>query len=92
MVSTEKVRDVADNARINLDDEKVEKFASEFENILEVFEKLSEIDTEGVEPAFHPIDVDPETRDDEVEETLSKKEVFKNTDNEEDGHFKGPAV
>ena len=92
MVSEKEVRSVAENARVNLEDEEVEKFALEFEEILEVFGKLEEIATEEVEPAFHPIDTEPETREDEVEETLDKEEAFSNTGNEEDGHFKGPSV
>lgn len=92
MVDVEKVKDVADNSRIKLEEDEAEKFAEEFDNILEVFNKLDEIDTEDVEPAFHPINTGSETREDVKEDTLDKEEVFQNTDNEEDGYFKGPAV
>jgi aspartyl-tRNA(Asn)/glutamyl-tRNA(Gln) amidotransferase subunit C len=92
MVEAEEVKDIAENARINLEEGEAEKFAGEFENILSTFEKLEEIDTEDVEPAFHPTDTESETREDEVEETLDKGEVFRNTDNEEDGYFKGPSA
>ena len=92
MVDVEKVKDVAENARINLEEAEAEQFAEEFDNILEVFDKLDQIDTEDVEPAFHPIDTGSEAREDVQEETLDKEEVFQNTENEEDGHFKGPAV
>lgn len=92
MVDVEKVEQVAENARINLEDDEAEQFAEEFDNILEVFNKLDQIDTEDVEPAFHPIDTGSEARKDEKEETLDKEEVFQNTDNEEDGYFKGPAI
>jgi len=92
MVNVEQVKDVAENARINIEDDEAEGFAEEFEDILEIFDKLDEIDTEEVEPAFHPIDVEPETRPDELGETLDKEEVFQNTDNEEDGYFKGPSA
>lgn len=92
MVDVKKVKDVAENARINLEEDEAEKFAEEFENILEVFDKLDQINTENVEPAFHPIDTGSESREDVVENTLDKEEVFQNTDNEEDGYFKGPSV
>lgn len=92
MVDTEEVKQVAENARINLEAEEAEKFSEDFEDILEVFDKLDEIDTEDVEPAFHPVETEPETREDRVEETLSKEDVFANTENEEDGFFKGPSV
>jgi len=92
MVEAEEVKEIADNARINLEEGEAEKFAEEFENILSTFQKLEEIDTEDVEPAFHPTETDPKTREDEVEETLDREEVFQNTENEEDRYFKGPSA
>lgn len=92
MVEPAEVKEVAENARINLEDGEAEKFAEEFENILEIFDRLEEIDTDDVEPAFHPVDTEPKTREDEEEETLDKEEVFRNTGNEEDEMFKGPSV
>lgn len=92
MVDVKEVKDVAENARIDIDDEEAEQFAGEFDDILSMFEKLEEIDTEDVEPAFLPTDTEPETREDEREETLEHEEVFRNTENEEDGFFKGPSA
>ncbi|MBC5793297.1 MAG: Asp-tRNA(Asn)/Glu-tRNA(Gln) amidotransferase subunit GatC [Nanohaloarchaea archaeon] len=92
MVSTDDVKEVADNARINLNVGEAEKFAEEFENILSTFEKLDEVDTDDVEPAFHPIDTGTETREDSKEESLSKEQVFADTENEEEGKFKGPSA
>ncbi len=92
MVEKTEVKKVSENARINLSEEETEKFSKEFETILEVFNKLEEIDTENVEPAFHPIDVEPEKREDNEEETLTEEEVFQNTENEEEGWFKGPSA
>ncbi len=92
MVDVEEVERVAENARINVDQDEAEEMAEEFDSILEMFQKLEEVDTEGVEPAFHPIEVEPETREDEEGETLEKEDVFRNTGNEEDGFFKGPSA
>lgn len=92
MVDADKVQEVAENARISIDDEEASEFAKEFDEVLEMFEKLEEVDTEDVEPAFHPVDVEPETRKDEKEETLKKEEVFRNTENNEEGFFKGPSA
>lgn len=92
MVDADKVREVAENSRISIDDEEASEFAEEFEEVLEMFEKLEEVDTEDVEPAFHPVDVDPETRSDEKEKTLENEKVFRNTENREEGFFKGPSA
>lgn len=92
MVDADKVQEVAENARINIEEVEASEFAEDFDEVLEMFEKLEEVDTEDVEPAFHPVEVEPETRSDEKEDTLRKNEVFRNTDNEEEGFFKGPSA
>lgn len=92
MVDIETVQKVADNARIKLDEEEAEDFREDFENILEKFSSLDEVDTEDVEPSFHPVEVDSKTREDEVENTLEKDEVFQNTENDEENFFKGPSA
>ena len=92
MVDADKVQEVAENARINISEDEASDFAEDFDEVLEMFEKLEEIDTEEVEPAFHPIDISPETREDEKEDTLEKSEVFRNTENEEEGFFRGPSA
>lgn len=92
MVDIETVQKVADNARIKLDEEEAEEFREDFENILEKFSSLDEVDTEDVEPSFHPVEVDSKTREDEVEETLDREQVFQNTENDEENYFKGPSA
>jgi len=92
MVNIETVQKVADNARIKLDEEEAEEFREDFENILEKFSSLDEVNTEDVEPSFHPVEVDSKTRDDEVEETLDREQVFQNTENNEGNYFKGPSA
>jgi len=92
MVSEDEVQKVAENARINLSEGEASKFSEEFENILGMFETLDKVDTEDVEPSFHPVEVESTTRKDEVEETISKEEAFQNTENEEEGYFKGPSA
>jgi aspartyl-tRNA(Asn)/glutamyl-tRNA(Gln) amidotransferase subunit C len=92
MVDTQDVERVAENARIELEDEEKQQFVEEFKEILDVFESIQNVDTEDTEPSFHPVDVEPDTREDVEGETLSKKEVFANTNNEEKGMFKGPSA
>lgn len=92
MVDAEEVEKVAENARINISVEEAEEFALDFEEILNMFETLDEINTEDVEPAFHPVETESKSREDEEEETLDKEQVFQNTENEEDGYFKGPSA
>lgn len=92
MVDADKVQKVAENSRLSISEEEASEFAEDFDEVLEMFEKLEEVDTGDVEPAFHPVEVEPETRGDEKEDTLERDEVFRNTDNEEEGFFKGPSA
>ncbi|MFP4116192.1 MAG: Asp-tRNA(Asn)/Glu-tRNA(Gln) amidotransferase subunit GatC [Candidatus Aenigmatarchaeota archaeon] len=79
-------------ARMELDSEERENIREEMEDILDWFSKIDEVDTEDVEPAFHPIDLKNEMREDEVEESFSREEALENTEHEEDGFFKGPKI
>jgi len=92
MVDVEEVKQVAENARINIEDEEAENFQEDFQEILEMFETLDDVDTEDVEPSFHPVETESKKRDDTEEETLEKEQVFQNTENQEDRHFKGPSA
>lgn len=92
MVDVEEVKSVAENARIKVTDEEAKEFTEDFQEILGMFETLDQVDTEGVEPSFHPVETESKTREDQKEETLGREEVFQNTENEEDGYFKGPSV
>lgn len=86
-VDDEEVRHVAQLARVDLDDEEVERFAGQFAEILEHFEALDEVPE---------VDPDPELanvmRPDEVEEGLTQEEALRNAPETEDGYFKGPTV
>jgi aspartyl-tRNA(Asn)/glutamyl-tRNA(Gln) amidotransferase subunit C len=92
MVDVEEVKSVAENARIKVTDEEAKEFTEDFQEILGMFETLDQVETEDVEPSFHPVETESKTREDKKEETLERKEVFQNTENEEDGYFKGPSV
>ena len=87
VVEPEEVRHVADLARIDLDDDEVDRFTEQFADILEYFETLDEVPE---------VDVDEELanvmRPDEVRDSLSQEEALENAPESEDGYFKGPNV
>jgi len=65
-ISLEDVRHVAALARLDLSPEEEEKLVTELGSILGYVEKLGELDTEGVAPTAHVLDVGPAFREDEV--------------------------
>jgi len=86
-VSPREVRHVAALARIELEDEEVDRFATQFAEILEYFETLDSV------PA---VDRDAELtnvmRPDERREPLDREATLGNAPDSEDGYFKGPNV
>lgn len=90
MVDTDEIELVAENARLNLSGEEKQELAEDLEDILDAFESLDDIDTDDVDPAFHPVEFEDGTRPDEAGECLSQEESLSNTENKEDGYFKGP--
>jgi aspartyl-tRNA(Asn)/glutamyl-tRNA(Gln) amidotransferase subunit C len=86
-VDPETVRHVADLARIDLDDDEVERFTEKFADILEYFETLEEVPEVDEEPDLANV-----MRPDEVEDSLSQDEALGNAPESEDGFFKGPKV
>ncbi len=86
----DEIRDVAENARIKLDKSELEGLVKDFDEVLEMFDTLDEIDTEDVDPSFHPSETKSRTRKDRVEETVENP--FENTENTEEGFFKGPSA
>ena len=86
------VEKIAKVARLSLTDAEKAKFEKDINDILKAFSSLDRAKTDGVEPAFQPIETKNALRDDVVEECLSQEEALSNTEHKEDGFFKGPRV
>jgi len=84
------IRHVAELARIKLTDKEVEKFTPQLNEVLEGFRKLEEVNTDDVEPSFHPIAVKNHMREDKEEECLTQEEALSCTKHKKDGYFIGP--
>ena len=86
-VDDEEVRHVATLARIDLDDEEVERFTGQFAEILGHFEALDDVPEVDPDPKLANV-----MRPDEVEAGLTQEEALRNAPETEDGYFKGPNV
>ncbi|VVB81198.1 Aspartyl/glutamyl-tRNA(Asn/Gln) amidotransferase subunit C [uncultured archaeon] len=91
-ITPEVVKRVAANARLKLKEEEVKKFAQEMKDILANFAKLSEVNTDGVEPSFHPIPVKNVVREDKPGKCLDREEALSLTPHRKDKYFRGPKV
>ena len=70
-ISPDEVRQVAALARLNFTDEELGDLAQHFDTILTYVDKLNELQTDGVEPTAHAIEVSAPLRDDIVTNEMS---------------------
>ena len=84
------VRRVAEAARLNLTDKELERYEQQLKVILEAFRELDEVDTKGVEPSFHPIELEDVLREDKASKWVW--DPLANSEHKEDGYFRGPRI
>ncbi len=90
---TEKdVDKIARLAKLELSEEERERYASQLDSIVAYVEKLSEVDTTGIEPLAHVNDLMNVWREDKSRSSLSKEEVFKNSPKHDKEFFLVPKV
>jgi aspartyl-tRNA(Asn)/glutamyl-tRNA(Gln) amidotransferase subunit C len=88
MVSERDVAHIAELADIGIDKEELEEFTGRFNEILEYFDILDQV--EAGEP--READLVNIFREDVVESSLPTEEVLANTREKEDGFFRAPRV
>jgi aspartyl-tRNA(Asn)/glutamyl-tRNA(Gln) amidotransferase subunit C len=87
-LSREEVLHIARLARIGLTPADVEKFQDQLSHILDQFEALRRIDTDGVPPTSFALPLDNVMRDDEVRPSLDTDAVLANAPLREDDYFR----
>ena len=70
----------------------LELMRDQLSHILENFDALGRVDTEGVEPTGHSVQVDSVLRDDEVRESLPLEDVLANAPSRENDLVRVRAV
>jgi len=91
-ISREDVLHVAELARLDLTEEEVELYTGQIQRILSHVEKLSELDTAGVEPTSFTVPARSVVREDAVTESLPREEALANAPAHERGCFKVPKI
>lgn len=91
-ITKEEVTYVADLARLEFDDEAVERLADELGAVLNYAETLNKLDTSAVKPTEHILPVQNVFREDVVKPSLPIDEVLANAPEAEAGCFKVPRV
>jgi len=91
-LSKKDVEHVALLAHIELSEQEKALFTEQFNDILDYFKKLDIVDTAGVEPTYHVLELSNVSRTDEPKPSLSTEEALKNAPKKEKKFIKAPRI
>ena len=91
MIEREQVAHVARLARLEVSDEEASELAGELSAILDHVDLLASVDTDGIEPTTHVIELVNVLRDDVPARELTVEQAIANAPESEDGAFRVPS-
>ncbi len=91
-ISRNEVEKVSLLARLRLSEEELEKMTAQMGAILEYFALLKQVDTEGVQPMAHALDVSDVFRPDRVGPSLDRELALANAPHRDAECYLVPAV
>lgn len=91
-IDREQVKKVALLARLEITPEEEEQFTTQLSSILEYFEQLSELDTDGVQPTTRAIELSNINRRDRLESFADREELLQEAPEQEGDYFKVPQI
>lgn len=91
-ITREEVRHVAGLARLELSEAEEERMTGQMNGILEYMEKLNELDTAGIVPTTHAIQLQNVFRADVVKDSLDREKALANAPESDGVNFIVPKV
>ena len=91
-IDTEIVRHIGTLSRIDLTDEEIAVFRAQLSDILSYFDKLQELDTEGIEPMAHAVERTNVFAEDVPGESLTPDQALANAPRRDEDFFRTPKV
>jgi len=91
-ISAEDVRKVAQLARLQLPEDKVQSYTVQLERILDYVAQLEAVDTEGVPPTTRAVEVVNVTREDRIEPTPVREDLLNLAPQREGDFFRVPKI
>jgi len=91
-ITKKEVEHVARLARLELSEQEKETLTDQLSNILTYVEQLNELDTKGVEPTSHVLDINNVMREDVPEASLPQDLALANGPDKALGHYKVPKI
>ena len=87
-LSREEVLHIARLARVALTEEEIARYSDQLSRLLDHFEVLQQVDTDGVPPTAQSIDLRSVMRDDVVRPSLPPDDVLANAPHPEEDSFR----
>ncbi|UCB56234.1 MAG: Asp-tRNA(Asn)/Glu-tRNA(Gln) amidotransferase subunit GatC [Thiotrichales bacterium] len=91
-LDTDDIKAIARLARLKIDEADVPLYANNLSSILDLVEQMNSVNTEGVIPMSHPLDVAQRLRDDVVTENNQREEFQRIAPATRDGLYLVPRV
>jgi len=91
-LSKKEVEHTAWLAHIELSEKEKALFTSQFNDILNYFKKIDAVETEGIQPTYHVLDIENVYREDEASPSLPPEEALKNAPKKEKQFLKAPKI
>tara|TARA_B100000809_G_scaffold63502_1_gene60226 strand:+ start:682 stop:972 length:291 start_codon:yes stop_codon:yes gene_type:complete len=91
-ITNKLIEDIAALAKLEFDAKSAELMKADLEKIIGFIDKLSEIDTEGVEPLIYLSEEVNVLREDEIRAVISQVEALKNAPQKDSDYFKVSTV
>ncbi len=91
-ITKKDVEHVATLAKLKFNDEQLEKFTDQIEDIIDLVDTLNEVDTTNVEPTFNVTDQLNRMREDVAVRSNDKKALLANAPETENGFIRVPAI
>ena len=73
----DEIKKIAHLARINIDKNEADKVGEKLEGILKLIDQMTKVNTDGIEPMAHALDITQPLREDKVTEVDIRKKSLK---------------
>ena len=91
-LTSEQVQHIANLARLELPEDELNRYRGQLSTILEFFQQLNQVDTEGVMPTSSGFDLQSALRPDVIQPGLALGALLKNAPETKDQQFSVPPV
>ncbi|BDR56446.1 Asp-tRNA(Asn)/Glu-tRNA(Gln) amidotransferase subunit GatC [Xylocopilactobacillus apis] len=92
MISKEEVKKIAVLAKLKYNDEELNNFSDQFQDIIKFFDTLDKVDTNGVDPTYQSGDLENVFRSDIAKKSNEREALLKNAPTSKDGLIEVPSI